>query len=324
MSSPQIDPEETTAVTTTPPPTPPTTTATPTTPTPTTPAATTPAATTPTPTTTATATTPTPTPTTTATPTTPTPTPTTPTATTGTTATTATSAPVAGRRAPIELPRPSKTASAVTTTLGIARRTVLRSVRTPQVFVIGMIQGAMFLLIFRYVFGGAIPINGIPYVNFLVPGFVGTGVLFSGMTASIGAAEDLSEGLFDRLRSLPVPRLAVVSGRVVADTALGAIGLTVTSAVGFAVGFRSSAAILSLLAAFGLCVLAAFAFTWLFVWLGITAGTPQAAQSIGLLVFPFTFVSSAFVPVNSMPGWLQPVARNQPLTPMVNAVRTLT
>jgi ABC transporter DrrB family efflux protein len=211
----------------------------------------------------------------------------------------------------------------VTTTLGIARRTVLRSVRTPQVFVIGMIQGAMFLLIFRYVFGGAIPINGIPYVNFLVPGFVGTGVLFSGMTASIGAAEDLSEGLFDRLRSLPVPRLAVVSGRVVADTALGAIGLTVTSAVGFAVGFRTSAAILSLVAAFGLCVLAAFAFTWMFVWLGITAGTPQAAQSIGLLVFPFTFVSSAFVPVESMPGWMQGFARNQPLTQIVNAVRAL-
>ncbi|MEA2825760.1 MAG: type transport system permease protein [Actinomycetota bacterium] len=232
--------------------------------------------------------------------------------------------PVAGSRAPIELPRPAKTASALTTTLGIARRTVLRSVRTPQVFVIGMIQGAMFLLIFRYVFGGAIPINGIPYVNFLVPGFVGTGVLFSGMTASIGAAEDLTDGLFDRLRSLPVPRLAVVSGRVVADTALGAIGLTVTTAVGFAVGFRTSAAVLSLLAAFALCVMAAFAFTWMFVWLGITAGTPQAAQSIGLLVFPFTFVSSAFVPVESMPGWMQGFARNQPLTQIVNATRAFT
>ncbi len=232
--------------------------------------------------------------------------------------------PMAGAREAIELPRPTKTASAVTTTLGIARRTVLRSVRTPQVFVIGMIQGAMFLLIFRYVFGGAIPIGGIRYVDFLVPGFVGTGVLFSGMTASIGAAEDLSEGLFDRLRSLPVSRLAIVSGRVVADTILGAIGLTVTIAVGFAVGFRSSAGLLSLLAAVGLCILAAFAFTWLFVWLGITAGTPQAAQSIGLLVFPFTFVSSAFVPVESMPGWMQGFAQNQPLTQIVNATRAFT
>ncbi len=221
----------------------------------------------------------------------------------------------------IDLPRPAKPAGFLVTTLGIARRTVLRNVRTPQVFVIGMIQGAMFLLIFRYVFGGAIPIGGIRYVDFLVPGFVGTGVLFSGMTASIGAAEDLNEGLFDRLRSLPVPRLGVVSGRVVADTSLGVIGLAVTTAVGFAVGFRTSAAILSLLAAVALCVIAAFAFTWLFVWLGIMAGTPQAAQSIGLLVFPFTFVSSAFVPVDSMPGWMQPFAEQQPLTQLVNAVR---
>ncbi|MEA2900942.1 MAG: type transport system permease protein [Actinomycetota bacterium] len=237
---------------------------------------------------------------------------------------TATTPDTAGAVAPRrDLPRPTKPAGFLTTVFGVARRTVLRSVRTPQVFVIGMIQGAMFLLIFRYVFGGAIPINGIRYVDFLVPGFVGTGVLFSGMTASIGAAEDLSEGLFDRLRSLPIPRLAVVSGRVVADTALGTIGLMVTVTVGFAVGFRSSAGILNLLAAVGLCVAAAFAFTWLFVWLGITAGTPQAAQSIGLLVFPFTFVSSAFVPVESMPGWMQGFARNQPLTQIVNAVRAL-
>jgi len=229
--------------------------------------------------------------------------------------------PASGPTSGIDLPRPAKPAGFAATTLGIARRTVLRNVRTPQVFVLGMVQGAMFLLIFRYVFGGAIPIGGIRYVDFLVPGFVGTGVLFSGMTASIGAAEDLAEGLFDRLRSLPVPRLAVVSGRVVADTALGAIGLAVTTIVGFAVGFRTSAAILSLLAAIGLCLIASFAFTWLFVWLGIMAGTPQGAQGIGLLVFPFTFVSSAFVPVESMPGWMQPVAEQQPLTQLVNAVR---
>ncbi len=229
--------------------------------------------------------------------------------------------PASGPAPGIDLPRPGKPAGFAATTLGIARRTVLRNVRTPQVFVLGMVQGAMFLLIFRYVFGGAIPIGGIRYVDFLVPGFVGTGVLFSGMTASIGAAEDLAEGLFDRLRSLPVPRLAVVSGRVVADTALGAIGLTVTTLVGFAVGFRSSASILSLLTAIGLCLVASFAFTWLFVWLGILAGTPQGAQGIGLLVFPFTFVSSAFVPVASMPGWMQPIAEQQPLTQLVNAVR---
>src|SRR5215217_5244902 len=107
-------------------------------------------------------------------------------------------------------------AGALATTSAVARRTVLHAVRTPQVFVLGLVQGALFLLIFRYVFGGAISANGVRYVDFLVPGFVGTGVLFAGMTASIGAAEDLKEGLFDRLRSLPVPRVAIVGGRVVA------------------------------------------------------------------------------------------------------------
>ncbi len=223
-----------------------------------------------------------------------------------------------------DLPRPTKSAGFGSTVFGVARRTVLRNVRTPQVFVLGMVQGAMFLLIFRYVFGGAIPVGGIRYVDFVVPGFVATGALFAGMTAAIGAAEDLQEGLFDRLRSLPVPRLGVVSGRVVADTALSGIGLVVTTLVGFAVGFRSSASILALLGAVALCLLGAFAFTWLFVWLGILAGNPQAAQGTGMLVFPFTFVSSAFVPVESMPGWMQAFASNQPLTQLVNAVRSLT
>jgi len=229
---------------------------------------------------------------------------------------------VAGEAAErIQLPRPSQPAGFATTVFGVARRTVLRNVRTPQVFVIGMVQGAMFLLIFRYVFGGAIPTGGIRYVDFLVPGYVATGALFAGMTASIGAAEDLKEGLFDRLRSLPVPRLAIVSGRVVADTALATLGLMVTLSVGFAVGFRTSASIVALLAAVGLAVLSAFALTWLFVWLGILAGNPQAAQGMGLLVFPFTFVSSAFVPVESMPGWMQAFAQNQPLTHLTNAIR---
>ena len=224
----------------------------------------------------------------------------------------------------LDLPRPTGTAGALTTTLGVARRTVLHSVRNPQVFILGMVQGAMFLLIFRYVFGGAITANGVRYVDFLVPGFVGTGVLFAGMTASIGAAEDLQEGLFDRLRSLPVPRLGIVAGRVVADTILATIGLTVTTLVGFAMGFRTSAPVGGLLLAVALCVFAAFAFTWMFVLLGLLAGNPQAAQGMGLLVFPFTFVSSAFVPVETMPGWMQAFAQNQPLTLIVNAVRGFT
>jgi ABC transporter DrrB family efflux protein len=118
-----------------------------------------------------------------------------------------------------------------------------------------------------------------------------------------------------------VPRLGIVAGRVVADTILATIGLTVTTIVGFAMGFRTSAPLSSLLLAIALCIFAAFAFTWLFVLMGIIAGNPQAAQGMGLLVFPFTFVSSAFVPVESMPGWMQSFAEHQPLTQIVNATR---
>ncbi|MCU1344936.1 MAG: type transporter [Acidimicrobiia bacterium] len=206
----------------------------------------------------------------------------------------------------------------------IAHRTVLKFMRTPALIVVATVQGAMFLLIFRYVFGGAIGIAGMRYVDYLVPGYVATGVLFSGMGASAGVAEDMEQGFVDRLRSLPINRASVLIGRALADTALLAWGTFVTTAIGFAVGFRLHGGIGKGVLAFVLCIVFGFAFEWIFVLIGMLAGSAQAAQGMSLLVFPFTFVSSAFVPVNSMPGWLQPVARNQPLTPMVNAVRTLT
>jgi ABC-2 type transport system permease protein len=209
-------------------------------------------------------------------------------------------------------------------TTQIAYRSLLRYMRTPQLIVLGTIQGAMFLLIFRYVFGGAIPIKGgIPYVDFLVPGFITTGVLFTGMNAASGAAEDLQQGFVDRLRSLPVPRLCFLTGRAIADTAWNTWGLIVTAAIGFAIGFRIHGPVLDSLAAFGLCVVFGFAFEWLFIMLGLMAGTPQAAQGMALLVFPFTFVSSAYIPVSSMPGWMQAFASQQPVTYMVDAVRSL-
>src|SRR4030095_8295443 len=127
------------------------------------------------------------------------------------------------------------------------------------------IQGAMFLLIFRYVFGGAINAGSVPYVNFLVPGFVVTGVLFSGMNTAAGVAEDLEQGFFDRLRSLPVPRTALLPGRTVADTGMLAWTLVVTTAIGFLVGFRYDGTTVEALAAFGLCVVVGFAVVWMFV-----------------------------------------------------------
>jgi len=209
------------------------------------------------------------------------------------------------------------------TALSVAVRTVRKFVRTRQLLVVSTIQGAMFLLIFRYVFGGALHVGALPYVDFLVPGFVVTGVLFSGMGGAAGVAEDVDQGFFDRLRSLPVPRTGLAVGRSLADTVLVTWGLVVTIAIGFAVGFRVHGGVAAALAAFGLCVLFGFAFTWMFMTIGLVAGNAQAAQGMALIVFPFTFVSSAYVPIATMPGWMQGFARNQPLTSMVDAVRSL-
>jgi ABC-2 type transport system permease protein len=211
-----------------------------------------------------------------------------------------------------------------TSTLGIAKRGLLKFLRTPQLVILSTVQGAIFLLIFRYVFGGAIGAGGLDYVDFLVPGFITTGLLFVGMGAAAGVAEDLEQGFVDRLRSLPIPRGAVLAGRALADTAVQVWGLAVTAAIGFAVGFRLHGSVAQALAAFGLLVLLGFAFEWLFITLGLFAGSAQAAQGLALMVFPLTFVSSAYVPVESMPGWLQAFAEHQPVTVMVDAVRALT
>jgi len=209
-------------------------------------------------------------------------------------------------------------------TLVVARRALLRYVRTPQLLVVGTLQMAGFMLVYRYVFGGAIDSGGIPYVDFLVPGFVTTGVLFTGIGAAVAMAEDLEHGFVDRLRSLPIPRASVLAARALADTAILTQCLAFTVAIGFAVGFRLHGSALEGLAAFGLVVLFGYVWEWVFVAVGLFAGNAQAAQGIGLLVFPLTFVSSAYVPVDSMPGVLQAVAEHQPITDMVDSVRALT
>jgi ABC transporter DrrB family efflux protein len=216
-------------------------------------------------------------------------------------------------------------ASRAVSTLTVAGRTLKKFVRTPQLIVAGTAQGALFLLIFRYVFGGAVSHTGsLAYVDFLVPGFVATSVLFTGMGASAGIADDLSLGLMDRLRSLPISRFSIIDGNVWANTALATLSLAITSGIGFAIGFRIYGGVGPAVAAFGMCAVYGFAFCWLFVALGLFAGNPQAAQSLSFLVFPLTFVSSAYVPVSTMPGWMQPFANHQPVSAMVNTVRILT
>ncbi len=214
--------------------------------------------------------------------------------------------------------------SMFTSTMVIGKRTWLKFIRTPQLIVVGTVQGAMFLLIFRYVFGGAIGSGGLSYVNFLVPGFITTGIIFGGMMSAAGIAEDHEQGFFDRLRSLPIPRSSVLAGRAVADTATHVWGLFVMSVVGFAVGFRLGGSVAEGVLAFALLIVFSFVFEWVFITLGLYAGNAQAAQGMSLMLIPFTFVSSAFVPVQSMPSWLRSVAEHQPVTYMIDAVRTLT
>lgn len=206
----------------------------------------------------------------------------------------------------------------------VAKRTVRKFLRTPQLIVFAAANGLIFLVLFRYVFGGAISIEGQRYVDFLIPGFLVTMVIFSGVGASAGVAEDVEKGFFDRLRSLPIPRGSVMAGRALADTALVVWSLAFSAALGFAFGFRASGSVMELLAAFGLCVWFGFAFAWVFITIGLVAGTAQSAQGMSMVVWPLVFLSSAYVPVASLPGWLQAFAEHQPISVMVNAVRSLT
>ena len=216
-------------------------------------------------------------------------------------------------------------AGVLTTTAQTARRTLFQFARTPQLLVMPPILAALFLIIFRYVFGGAInPGGDLDYVDFLIPGFIAQSFLWNEMNIPAGIAEDSASGVYDRLRSLPIPRVAVMAGRSLADTLLSSGSLAITVALGFAVGFRTDAGVGAVIEAIALIVLAIFAFSWFFSFLGLIAGNAQAAVSIAtLVVVPLVFVSAAFVPVASMPGWLHWFAANQPVTVLINAVRSL-
>jgi ABC transporter DrrB family efflux protein len=213
----------------------------------------------------------------------------------------------------------------VTAALESAKRTVLQFFRTPQLLMLGTVQGGLFLFMFRYIFGGAIhPGEGLDYVDFLVPGFLVTGILWLGMSAASGVAVDAASGVHDRLRSLPIPRSSVMLGRSLADTALTLWGIFIAGVLGFIVGFRLHANVAEVALALVLLLFAVYSFMWVFLTIGLTSGSPQAAQGTAtLLVVPFAFVSAAYVPADTLPGWMQPVADNQPFTIVTNAARSL-
>lgn len=221
--------------------------------------------------------------------------------------------------------RPTSGANFLTATAQSARRTMLQYLRTPQLLVMPVILAAAFLIIFRYIFGGAIHTgSATDYTDFLIPGFLVQTTLWTGMNTPAGIAEDSTSGVHDRFRSLPIPRSTVMAGRSLADAALSCWALLVVTLLGFAVGFRTDANLPAIVLAFALMVAMIYAFTWVFIYLGLLAGNAQAAQGISsLVVIPLDFVSGAFVPIRSMPSWIQPFAANQPVNVIINAVRSL-
>jgi ABC-2 type transport system permease protein/oleandomycin transport system permease protein len=205
----------------------------------------------------------------------------------------------------------------------VALRALRKYIRTPGLSVMGVVQSVMFLFSFRYVFGGAIHAGSTSYVDFLVPAYVASIVLFTGGGIAVAVAEDKVQGFTDRLLSLPVPRYSLVLGRTIADSITNVWSVLSTAAFGFLFGFRLPGSWLDGVAAFGLCVAYAVVFTIVFIVMGLFAQNAQAAQGMSLIAFVFAFISSAYVPATSMPGWLQPFSKYQPITPMVDAVRSL-
>jgi len=214
--------------------------------------------------------------------------------------------------------------NALSDTLVLAKRSLLRIRRQPDLLVGFTVQPVMFVLLFVYVFGGAIETPGLEYVDFLIPGIIVQSMVFGGFVTALGLADDLKKGLMDRFRSLPMSRSAVLTGRTLADVFSNVVQLIVMIGVGLLVGFSFKTGVLEIVAGIALLLLIGYAFSWVFAFIGLTASSAEAANAIGFTVlFPITFVSSAFVPVESMPSWLEVVAENNPFTKMVNAARGL-
>jgi ABC-2 type transport system permease protein len=218
--------------------------------------------------------------------------------------------------------RPATPPGAIGAAREIARRALRQYFRTPALFMMGMVQAGLFLFSFRYIFGGAIHAGGISYVDYLVPGYVATIVLFTGGGIAVAVAEDRRQGFTDRLLSLPIPRSSLVLGRALADFTTNAWSILFTVGLGFAFGFRLSGSASDGLTALGLCLVYSLVFTLVFIVIGLIAPNTQAAQGMSVVAFILAFLSSTYVPATTMPGWLQPFTKYQPITPMVNAVRS--
>jgi ABC transporter DrrB family efflux protein len=215
-------------------------------------------------------------------------------------------------------------AGAVSDTMAIAGRNLIALRRVPQLLVFSTIQPVIFVLLFRYVFGGAITVPGTAYVDYLMPGIFIQTAVFGAMGAAVGLAADLKTGILERFRSLPMARSSVLAGRTIADLARNLFVAVLMASVGFAVGFRVHTDALAFLAGMVLVLLFGYALSWVFSGVGLAVGDPETAQAAAFPVMaPLVFASSAFVPVETMPGWLQGFAEYQPVSVTASAVRAL-
>lgn len=204
----------------------------------------------------------------------------------------------------------------------MAWRLLKATPRQPELFMFSTIQTIMFVLLFRYVFGGAIETGGVPYVQFLMPGIFVQTLAFNGAVTGIGMADDMAKGIVDRFRSMPISPVAMFVGRAISDLVRAAFMLVMMIAVGMATGFRFHASAAHIVSGIVLILLFSFAFSWIGIFIGLVVKSVEAASSGGFIwLFPLTFASAAFVPVDRMPGWLQAFAEYNPITLIVNALR---
>ncbi len=212
----------------------------------------------------------------------------------------------------------------VSDTLIIAERNLIRLPRAPELLLAFTVQPIMFVLLFRYVFGGAINTGNLSYVDFLIPGIIVQNIAFGGFVTAIGLNEDVHKGLIDRFRSLPMARPAVLAGRTTSDIVTNTLSMLVLLVTGIIIGFSFNTDFIHAIAGVGLLLLFGYAFSWFFAFVGLLVSTPESANSVGFIaVFPLTFISSAFVPVSTMPSVLQAFAKVNPFTIMVDAMRSL-
>lgn len=209
-------------------------------------------------------------------------------------------------------------------TLVIARRQITRMRRVPDELVTTAVQPILFVVLFRYIFGGAIAVPGTSYVNYLMPGIMVQSVILGSAFTGIGIATDLQRGLIDRFRSLPMASSAVLSGRILADLGRSAFIVAITWAVGLIVGFQPQGSPLNWLVATALLLLGSLVFAWLSALLGLLLRSIEAVQqSFVIWALPLMFASSALVPTNTMADWLRPFVEHQPVSVLINAIRSL-